>query len=246
MKKTLALVLGLALLAAVAVVGTVAYLIDSDQDVNTMSLGNVQIDQIEQERGENGELQDYTQDKPFIPAYYEGNSLPWAPARDWVVPGDQAWKTVVDGVNAIDKFVTVKNTGTNDAYVRTIFAFEVVDENDANIHVVSNSNNVTDKPTYVWDYFGAEQGFLAEINGTNYWVMVATYEEALAPGEETIPSLKQVYLDKTVDNEDVASYGEQYEILVFTQAVQAQMGDLTPSEALDEAFGAVSEDNLPW
>lgn len=246
MKKALAIILCVVVLSAVAVYGTVAYLMGSDSDVNVMELGNVAIDQIEQERGENGDLQDYTQDKLMLPAYYPGNSLPWAPARDWVVPGDQAWKTVEEGANALDKFVTVKNTGTNAAYVRTVFAFEVVDENDENIHVVYNAENVIDKPTYDWSYFGNDQGILVNIDGTNYWVMVATYEEALAPNAETIPSLKQVYLDKKADNADVAAYGESYEILVFTQAVQAQMGELTPSEALDEAFGKITVNNHPW
>ena len=41
MKKTIALLLTVALTAAVAIGGTLAYLSDEDEDVNVMTLGNV-------------------------------------------------------------------------------------------------------------------------------------------------------------------------------------------------------------
>ena len=46
MKKFLTLLLTVALTATLAITGTVAYLTDTDQEVNVMTLGNVQIDQI--------------------------------------------------------------------------------------------------------------------------------------------------------------------------------------------------------
>ena len=47
MKKALTWLLIVALTAAVAVGGTMAYLTDTDEDTNVMTLGNVKIDQLE-------------------------------------------------------------------------------------------------------------------------------------------------------------------------------------------------------
>ena len=65
LKKALALVLVAALSAGVAVNSTLAYLQDEASDVNVMTLGNVDIDQIEQERDANGNLSD-TEYVPII------------------------------------------------------------------------------------------------------------------------------------------------------------------------------------
>ena len=98
MKKFLTLLLTVALTATLAITGTVAYLTDTDQDVNTMTMGSVQIDQIEQERGASG-LTDFTQDKPLLPAVYTGSSIEWAASADWAVANDEAWKTVALGAD---------------------------------------------------------------------------------------------------------------------------------------------------
>jgi len=81
MKKLLSIALVVVLLAGIAVSGTMAYLQDTDSDVNVMTLGNVDIEQHEYERVvENGEykkgtvdekesyiLQSFTQGKPLLP-----------------------------------------------------------------------------------------------------------------------------------------------------------------------------------
>jgi len=68
MKKILAMVLSLALVATMAITGSIAYLQDTDEAVNVMTLGNVEIDQIEQEWNEDyTALQDFTQKSPCIP-----------------------------------------------------------------------------------------------------------------------------------------------------------------------------------
>ncbi len=87
--------IGAVAVAAVAIGGTLAYLQDDDSDVNVMTLGNVQIDQLEYERvvDQDGnwvpltttdkygytpdELQDYTQDKPLYPAVFADGSIKW-------------------------------------------------------------------------------------------------------------------------------------------------------------------------
>ncbi|MBR5302117.1 MAG: hypothetical protein IKU38_04720 [Clostridia bacterium] len=239
MKKFLVLAACLSLVASLAVGGSIAYLQDTDSAVNVMTLGNVKIEQIEQERDEDGGLVDFTQAKPLYPAVFEGSSIDWAPESEWVKPGDQAWKVVEDNSNVVDKFVTVKNIGKSDAYVRTIIAYEgdaTYGPNGEYIHIVHNSTNVD--PAII-----VEDAGYVEVDGVTYTVFVYTYPQPLAPKDITIPSLKQVYMNKAADNDVVAEYGDTYDILVLSQAVQIEgFGD--PETALDTAFGDVTADTL--
>lgn len=94
MKRTLILALALALSCVMAVTGTIAYLSDTDEDVNVMTLGNVDIEQLEFERVvENGawvstgetdkygytpdKVKEFTQDKPLYPAYFADGVIKW-------------------------------------------------------------------------------------------------------------------------------------------------------------------------
>ena len=111
-----------AITAALAVGGTMAYLTDTDDDVNVMTIGNVKIQQIEQERvdpetsGPDAALQDFQNDKPLYPAVPE-------PGFQWDTNGIDFWDPSKIN-NEQDKIVSVKNTGDYDAFVRTVFAFE--------------------------------------------------------------------------------------------------------------------------
>lgn len=246
LKKVLFGATAVALTAAVSIGATLAYLTDSDEDVNVMTLGNVYIDQIEQERVDNADNQnqlvDFEQNQPMLPAVYPGDSIPWAPEDEWVVPGDEAWRVVEDNTNVIDKFVTVKNTGESEAYVRTIFAFEY----DYNLlHAIMNDEQTPGDAVWTWDWSIGE----IELNGVKYILAEAVYTGKVAPGATTIPSLKQIYLDKIATNEDCAKFGDTYDILVFSQAVQADGFDSVitgAAAALDEAFGDITTTNNPW
>lgn len=246
LKKALIGATAVALTAAVSIGATLAYLTDTDEDVNVMTLGDVYIDQIEQERVDDKdnqtELKEFEQNQPMLPAVYPGSFIPWAPADEWVVPGDEAWRVVEDNTNVIDKFVTVKNTGKSDAYVRTIFAFEK--DNDL-LHAIMNDENTPGDATWIWDW---DIGSI-ELDGVEYILAEAVYTGAVAPGKTTIPSLKQVYLDKVATNEDCEKLGDTYDILVFSQAVQTEGFDSIiagPAAALDEAFGDITPANNPW
>ena len=233
-----------ALTAAVSIGATLAYLTDTDEDVNVMTLGNVAIDQIEQERVDDidNELTDFQDNKPMLPAVYTGDTISWADPSEWVVPGDEAWKVVEDNTNVIDKFVTVENTGKSDAYIRTIFAFE---EDSSLIHYIANGANVTEGATWIWE----ENVGTFEKDGVTYSLYVATYSEPVKPGQTTIPSLKQVYMDKAATNEYCEQFGDTYEILVYSQAVQSDGFDSViagPQAALNEAFGEISGTSNPW
>lgn len=240
LKKVVAIVLVVALSVSAGIFGTLAYLTDEEEAVNVAVVGNVYIDQIEQELDENGKLVDFTQAKPIIPAVYPGknatDSIPYADAAEWPVANDPAWKSLDKevGKNVLDKFVTVKNTGNTNAYVRTVIAFEGDPINGKDIHVVANGDNNT----------GVDWEFIEEIkiDGVRYDVIVFTYENVLKAGETTVPSLKQVYMDHTCGNEDAAKYGRTYDILVLSQAVQAD-GFANAKEALNEAFGEITKDN---
>ena len=97
LKKVLLMCTAYVLVAALAIGGTIAYLQDSDSDVNVMTLGNVSIEQIEQQKNEAGELEPFEQAKELYPG------------------------------TEISKIVTVKNTGKSDAYFRTLVAFEDIE-----------------------------------------------------------------------------------------------------------------------
>ena len=246
-KKILSVVLVVALVASLAVGMTVAYLQDTDSDVNVMTMGNVYIKQNEQERVDTNELadaannlKDFSQAKPLLPAVYPGTSIPWD-ANNGV---NDAWKAVEANDNVVDKFVTVTNTGASAAYVRTVIAYEGDVINGQDIHVVHNDIN-SSNPEVGGAFAATDYIENVIIDGVRYDLIVYTYKVALQPGETTIPSLKQVYMDKTCGNEECAKYGETYDILVVSQAIQAD-GFADAVTALNEGFGEITDKAHPW
>lgn len=236
--RKLLLILALVMSFAMAIGGTLAYLSDTDADVNVMTLGSVHIVQNEQQRVDDEEnqqeLEEFEQKQGLYPAVYEGTSIPYAPEDEWIVAGDPAWKVVEDNVNVIDKIVTVTNTGKSDAYVRTFFAFESVQDPAADgdyVHAVINDNVTKPGELTAWTWLPGTY----EIDGSYYQIGYVTYEKPVAAGATTIPSLKQIYMDKAADNEYVETFGDEYQVLVLSQAVQTQGFD-SAEAALSEAF----------
>ena len=136
MKKVLAWLLVLAMTAALAVGGTLAYLTDTDEDVNVMTVGKVKIDQLEYERvdpeteNEDATVQEFRDNKPLYPAVTE-DGFDWTTGDsyvDWEQIGKDGYTSEIWDPSKInneqDKMVFVKNKGDFDAYVRTVFAFE--------------------------------------------------------------------------------------------------------------------------
>ena len=252
-KSTLLMVLSLVLALALGVGGTMAYLQDTDEDVNVMTLGNVQIDQIEKQRDENGNIVDFVgndlweKGKPLYPAV---GPIEWAEEY-------QAWETggsnqlFTDELkNVQDKFVFVENTGKSTAYVRTWFAFEA---GDLTVEEINNGIVHWNRNTGFWSWTDFSDDMTATIDGTKYYLRVATYkgndtvhiDGILPSGETTRPSLLQVFLDSKATNDDIAAFGEEYDILVFSQAVQTEGFD-SAEAALNEAFGEAVAANKPW
>ncbi|MBE5793265.1 MAG: hypothetical protein E7323_01095 [Clostridiales bacterium] len=208
---------------AISLTGTLAYLTDTDADVNVMTLGNVDILQNEQERVKDAEgnyttdLKQYSNNQMLLPAVYDGTIGEPERMKDLVV-GDYAI-TLSSGVrtfpNYMDKIVTVTNRGNSDAYVRTIIA------KPAGVNDLDDSNGVSDvwlhtnvlsdtdtTPPSGW-YWGKsmEDGEWpqtytlknVEINGALYDISVATNVNPIKPKQTTGPNLVGLYLDNDVD-----------------------------------------------
>ncbi|MBE5769405.1 MAG: hypothetical protein E7333_07450 [Clostridiales bacterium] len=267
-KSKLFLILALVLSLAVGLGGTLAYLTDTDEDVNVMTLGNVQIEQIELQRAEGvdyrnggeplnlGDLVPFQQGKALYPAYAASDDA-YTAVQD---NDEQLWwslnyvnnGTTKGGSNglwndynlkgAMDKFVFVKNTGSSDAYFRTWIALECPEGmeygEDSDKEFMNNVNGSV--TAYKWDSIG-----YAEIDGVRYCILAATYQKVLEPGKTSHPSLLQVVMTHNATNEDMKLLGNTYEILTFTQAVQTNNFE-NAEQALDTAFGDITADNHPW
>lgn len=251
-KKILALAMAVCLMA-IAVTGfSLAYFTDTDSATNVMKSGNVKIEQNETDK--NGE--EFKQNQTFVPAvYYEKKEDKWGayngdePEKDTESEkyDVKVWKDSIQ--NVIDKFVTVKNTGSEDAYVRTIF---LIDDKKTNHLIIDEDVGM------YWEYYGDsvkynwndDEGIVyseathVNINDKDYKVIVATYKEALTADETSVPSLCQFYLDPTTDSDWYTNMGsENFEIHALSQAVQKQ-GFNDADTALKLAFGDVTEENL--
>lgn len=236
MKKkvaTLGLVAAMLLTSAGA---TLAYFTDTDSQKNVMTLGNVAITQNEQQRDANGGLVDFEQKKPLMPMVDTRDNKDANPVVDGYF--DTAMK------NVVDKIVTVTNDGSEDAYVRTILAFETAKE-----YAEGSQTEVLRDGKVIFDtYLGTLGSFdlldkTVEIEGVEYVLAVKVYEDILPAGETTTPSLKQIFLSPDANNEVAILFGDEYDILALSQGVQTA-GFESAEEALNEAFGEVTPEKF--
>lgn len=236
-KKILTLCL-VAALALTAVGGTLAYFTDTDAATNVMTIGNVDIKQHEEMRDEvNGGLKDFVQNQKLFPAVIPGEltkdaTVAFPNGEDVALWGDSI-------NNELDKIVSVTNVGSENVYVRTILAFETVRS--------YKEGSSTEFENLHDTYFGVNGTFdylnqYIKIDGVEYCLAVCTYEKELAPEQRTAPSLKQVFLAPTANNETTQWFGTEYNILALSQAVQTA-GFNDAKTALDTAFGVVNAAN---
>ena len=230
-KKIISLCLVVCLLAT-AIGGTLAYFTDTDADKNVMTMGNVDIEQTEQERSPDGVLQPYTQNHTLLPM----GGYDWEEVN---VNGD----SISVLADALDKIVTVKNNGNSDAYVRTIVALEAGKSEDEAKSMWYHNLAVTDNVDS-GQVIGDDKNLYVQIGDSWFAIVVYTYCDAIAAGTESVPSLTGVGLYAETTKEDVANLEGDYEVLVVSQAVQASdMGD-DAGAALDRAFGDVDATNV--
>ena len=224
----LTLVVVLTFVAGVGV--TMAYFMDDDAQVNTFTTGNVAID-LWEDFGD--------KDTPGIAE---------------LIP---ATGSAQDGTlkNGVEKEVYVKNTGSEDAYVRVHIAIPQILDNgspsfDAGQNVLHFNYTKESVEAGLWNWSAAYEGTVAD-DGWNFYtaeikegiwynVYVVTYETALKDGDQTVDAMHQVYLDKKVTNDDITDIkeilGEQWKIYVVAEGTQAAGFD-NAYQALNESFG---------
>lgn len=233
MKKILVFILAVALLCSIAVGTTLTYFTDTDFDANTMTVGEVKIEQLEQQR--DGDA--------YVP--FDATNTKLYP---YTGKGDMVGGWLKTAENAVDKIVSVKNTGSETAYIRTLFAFEAVNGNDPVaakiLHVNYNSE------VGVWEKLAVNPITITKtVNGaevtTQYYVYSFTYTNALAGGVTSEASLKQIALDYQQGNAFSDAVGGKYDILVLSQAVQYQ-GFATADAAFTAAFPIDATELVNW
>lgn len=256
MKKIISWLLVIAMTAAIAVGGTMAYLTDTDEDVNVMTVGKVKIEQLEYERvdtetkDDDAIVQEFHDNKPLYPAVTEDgfDYTPGDPYVDWEQIGKDGYTSEIWDPekinNELDKMVFIKNKGDYDAYVRSVFAFEAngytLDEFKELFHLNINETDWT------WEWVETPVAIPGEDGATtNYIIATATYNKVLKPGELTEISLSQIALDPAAGNEDILGFGDTYQVLVKSQAVQAE-GFADADTALNDAFEEITADNVPF
>lgn len=245
-KKILVLALTIAMVAILAVGGSLAYLTDNKSATNTFTVGNVKIELIEQERGENG-LQAFTQNKKLYPIVGSAQ-------------GEQDEYNMPVAKNYVDKMVTIKNTGSEKAYIRAYFAlpaalddgYETFNAGKNVLHF--NFGNTaagasTDGVQWIWTHGSKWNYFETTISGIKYNVYYADYYQAVDAGATTEQLVKGVYLDKSFEMKDDGAYafGEKLTLdegwdwskvscPVFAVACQAEGFD-NAAAAIEAAFG---------
>ena len=262
-KKILTICLIVALAATAIIGGTLAYFTDKDEATNTFAVGNVKIDLIEQQRvldndgNKTTELKDFEQHKKLYPivgsAQGEKDALGMPTAKNYV-----------------DKMVTIKNTGSEKAYIRAYFAIPAALDDgyetfNAGLNVLhfNFGNKVengvvtsTEGAEWIWTHGSKWNYFETTLSdGIKYNVYYADYYQAVDAGATTEQFVQGVYLDKTFDIKDGKCYAFGEEVTlddgwnwnsvscpVFAIACQAEGFD-NAAAAMDAAFGA---NYNPW
>lgn len=255
-KKITTIFLCAALFAIVAVGASLAYFTDTDNKTNTFTVGNVDIQLNEQQRGENG-LEDFEQNKKLLPIVGSAQ-------------GEKDEYGLPTAENYVDKIVTVKNTGSEAAYVRAYFAIpsaldDGYDTFNAGMNVLhfnfgavmkDGATTSTDGEQWIWKQDNDKWNYFeTTINDIAYNVYFADYSTTLAAGATTEQFVQGVYLDKSFDFANGKYYAFNEELTlddgwswnnvtcpVFAVAVQAAGFD-SAKDAINEAFGTQYN---PW
>ncbi len=252
-KKIVAFTLVIAMLAT-CFGATLAYFTDTDEAKNVMVIGNVDIEQSEWQRDQEGNFVAFEQGKKMMPGVYTNGlasqtKVYFNQEGTLNIAGGEAWcgmwSESAEQYNAIDKIVVVQNTGKDNVYYRTLIAVESPngeytgswDPESGEEKLVINYN---DNYRFEWKYVG-----VIVVDGVRYSLHEALYTEVLTPGEVSRPSLLQLMFSRETTQETVATYGETLDVLCFSQAVQAQ-GFADANTALDAAFGDITTTNHPW
>ena len=256
MKKRIVTIALVVALVAIAAVGTLAYFTDTDEATNTFAVGNVKIELIEQQRGENG-LVPFEQNKKLYPIVGSAQ-------------GEKDEYGMPTAKNYVDKMVTIKNTGSEKAYIRAYFAipsalddgYETFNAGMNVLHfnfgnkVVGSAISSTEGVEWIWTHGSKWNYFETTLSdGIKYNVYYADYYQAVDAGATTEQLVQGVYLDKSFDMKEGKPYAFGKEFVVdtgwdwsnvkcpvFAVACQAEGFD-NAADAINAAFGA---NYNPW
>lgn len=214
-KKIVALVLAMVLVAGLSVAGTVAYLTDRDAKTNIFTVGNVDISLNEA----------FGQGAALIPGV-EINKVPTitnnGPTDAWV------WMTF-SIPSALDNFVQGSEQGSNkniihwnplgattDGYVTEERVANAIQKGLLPNDITADDITAAKKTWNVFNSLGDGKNVYQEtIDGVSYNTYVLLYNKALTKGETTLPSLFKVYLDAQID---IDPEGEMYRVVDGTAA----------------------------
>lgn len=207
-KKILSLCLVICLLATAVIGGTLAYFTDNDAKTNTFTVGDVKIHIDEWMQNEDGEWEVYEDLQKLAPIAQSK-----APAN---------------------KLVETVNDGSEDAYIRTFITCpeELWDElgygfqSGSNAQDIVNEDGTTIHKLDKWSYVGP-----VDIKGESSYIFVCEHYDAI-PAGDSILSLTKVWVYENVDNADI---GENFEVKVYSEAIQAE--NLTYEEAMASLNG---------
>ena len=217
-RKILLLASALLMVAVLAVGSTLAYFTDVDSAVNVFTVGNVNIHQDEWQRNEEtGKIEEFTDNKNVFPAVH--NKL----VKEPVTVDGYDFKIRSQEGNYVDKIVNVTNEGTEEAYIRTIFAIPSMNgyddgENTPENPLHWNYLDASDFNGTGWDWNGSNDAEVTEqleyaksvvIYGVEYDLYVATHIQPVAKGVTTSPSMVGFYLDNSVDYDDNGYFSYQ-------------------------------------
>ncbi len=239
MKRRIVSLCLVAVIAAIAVfAGTLAYFTDTDAKSNVFTTGNVEIELIEN----------------------FGDNNPKTPEKLLPATGSAQKGTLQNGIT---KEVSVKNTGSEKAFVRVHIAIPSVLDNgnpefDAGKNTLHFNYDAESIGEGKWDwsktagaaYEGDWNYYETTIDGIKYNVYVVTYGTALdANAETTEKAMHQVYLDAHTSQEAIASYnevlGNNWQIKVLAEGTQSA-GFEDAYTALNTAFGVPGEYTVDW
>ena len=258
MTKNKIRVICIVMVLTMAVLGVVAFAdgAKQSQEMAAQETAGIDIEQIELERDAAGNLVPFTQNKKLLPAVYSETSFP-------TEENTAGFWTGVE--NAVDKYVTVQNTGSTAAYFRTVIAIESDEENypgylikfnlntsdynwNAGIAPTTNYGNVSiiENVHINYQYDSNNDGTLDSLIDDEFDIIAGTYKTELAANSvPSAPSLLQVAMDKNAAGKYVDQFGDTFEILVYTQAVQKAY--VNESNTLIPALGGtITRDNHPW
>ena len=203
MKKTLLVVLALVLVAALSVGLTLAFLTASDEEVNTFTVGKVDIDLIESQYYPQVDTGKTLADVVTDSETYQSKYL--AEKGDKIVPGE--W---------VRKVPYVKNTGANDAYIRINVTLDA--DLDRHLILMENSTAIKDGIIQRAASFGVVE------NGNITYSYIYTAPVAAGAMTEVAP-VWQFKIKDNLDNEELKLFvGENVSniITVTADAIQAE------------------------